>query len=216
MSRKVAIYLHHKCYSSYIVEVINKVCRACGFTDVEEYNHRSIGGNNSYENFSEEFKFKKGITIFRNANTSKGILDKNVKGFHVVRDPRDMIIESAFEKVKELSLQKVIYNEMDSLYCFYSDMASWSPLEWVTEIKAERMKDVDFYKIFISAGLEVDINLVKMIVEESFEARGTTKEGYGFGVEGQWKNHFNDFLKEEFSNRYSSLMKIYDYEGFNA
>jgi len=241
MMGKAAVYLHHKCYSSYVTEIINEVCQIYGIK-VFEYNSRSFAKDKKgkYRNFSKEIGFKEGISIFRNANVNKGILDKDVKGFHIVRDPRDMLVSAAYshkythptgnwpglerfrKEVKELSIGRVIRRELTFLGAFLDDMRGWGPMEWVSTIKAEELKSEDFIDIFKAAGMNVDLGLIELIMEKnSFENRTGRSVGeeditshYRSGRQGQWKDHFNKLIKYEFIKMYGKLISSYGYEKF--
>ncbi len=227
--KKVAVYLHRKCYSSYVVGVINELCGIYRFANVFEYDSRSSSKDKKgrYRDFNKDIGFKDGINIFRNANVNKGILDKTVKGFHIVRDPRGMLASAAHshkydknekgwpglsgfkEAIKDLSIGRIVRKELTFMGVFLEDMREWSPVENVTTLKAEELKAVDFLRIFKSVGLNVDIGLIELIMDKNSIERVKEEK------RGMWKDHFSRLIRYEFQKKYGRLISLYGYENFN-
>lgn len=148
---------HHKAGSSSIVSIISSVCaEMClkrGAYQKGAYNVQEKSGY-SLENFVKENKVD--FAIYRNADSQHIKNLTNYRGFHVVRDPRDILVSAYFshlyshptenwdelniyrKKLQTLSKEEGILAEMEFSRINFERMYNWNySLTNVLELKME-------------------------------------------------------------------------------
>ncbi|HAG80184.1 MAG TPA: sulfotransferase [Cyanobacteria bacterium UBA12227] len=143
---------HHKCGTQWIQGILREVCKDVGYKYNFAYEPRMF--NHDLREFLE--KQKTDIFAYTNANYDyvKGL--DNFKGFHIIRDPRDIVVSGYFshlyshpteqstrireerERLKEVSKDEGLLLEMDFNYNVFKEMYEWNySLENVLEMKME-------------------------------------------------------------------------------
>jgi hypothetical protein len=166
-----AFFGHHKCASTFITDVINSVCWELGLKP------ESVGSpetfNFNLENFVNDSKLDFLIYYSSNDNYVKRL--KNLVGFHVIRDPRDILISAYYSHLKThstrnwpnlavhrkelqgLSKQEGLMCEMECRVDQFNRMAEWNyQRPYILELKFEELvkAPVDSFKsIFRFLGL---------------------------------------------------------------
>jgi len=104
-----AYFGHHKCASTWIREIICQVCREAGISTLFLWNPLTPMGRsalachgysgievNDILNFISKHRIQ--FAVFGNswADIVKTLSTKKIRGFHVIRDPRDIIVSGYF------------------------------------------------------------------------------------------------------------------------
>lgn len=92
-----AYFGHHKCASGYATQIFDDVCRFMGMRNVEYYTPK-MWGYNTHELALDKFAAQNHIECvsFINADSRYlGDISKYV-GFHLIRDPRDIVVSGYF------------------------------------------------------------------------------------------------------------------------
>ena len=134
-----AVYTHHRCASSWIGDFIGFVCRFCGwrlssFDRPDQFRHNLTG-------FLAENNIE--FLYFRNANR-KYIDDiPEHRAFHIIRDPRDILVSGYFshrnshstegwpeliahrQTLQQLSFEDGILAEFEFSSGNFQDIATW-------------------------------------------------------------------------------------------
>ena len=88
----LAYFGHHKCASSWIADIARELCSAAGLVYANVTNPRMFQGD--LKSFASRNRLD--FLAYANANrTFVSALD-NFRGFHVIRDPRDIVVSSYF------------------------------------------------------------------------------------------------------------------------
>jgi len=145
------------------------------------------------------------------------------------------------EKLRKLNKTCGIMAEMDFSRCFLNDLNSWEfkntsnslhvKMEELTADPFVKWLEIFKFMNIIDIGSKYDnvtaprksltsdnVNLI--VTKNSFEVKtGGRNRGveevthhYRKGIHGDWKNHFNDELKDSFKNRHNDLLLKYGYE----
>ena len=81
---------HHKCASTWIVKIVHEICMLTGQQVLEKQ-------SNAISSYEEIFSSRKvDFYICQTSIYEKISTIKNFKGFHVIRDPRDIITSGYF------------------------------------------------------------------------------------------------------------------------
>lgn len=90
-----AYFGHHKCASTYSVAMSYEACNALGLKPLE----RKIAFESSLE---EIFPLKKSTFLISQSSTYEKVKELNghFKGFHIIRDPRDICVSGYFSHIK--------------------------------------------------------------------------------------------------------------------
>ncbi len=175
----LAFFSHHKCASSWILRNI------WNFTADRGYKTRLIRGTDSKEQVAEVFSSnlnKDTATVaLTNARWDMVSALPEFRGFHVVRDPRDMLVSAYFshlkshkvyentpqvfiehrEKLKSLSLEAGLLAEITGpMKDVFHDMREWNPEEedGIIEVKMEDLTAnpaEEFQRIFEALDIPV-------------------------------------------------------------
>jgi len=151
-----AYFGHHKCATSWITRIVMEVCFRLGLT--LEVTHREVNFE-PHGGLAELVADRRAdFLAYTNAKT-KHVQDLSLAaGFHVVRDPRDVLVSAYFshlhshptddwpelqahrEKLKSCSESEGLFLEMDFSEEVFSDMYQWDyTRDDVLEMKLERL-----------------------------------------------------------------------------
>ncbi len=167
----LAYFGHHKCASTWIADIVFDVCSIAGLRAASVHNPRGFDGD--LPEFIERRQLD--FLLYVNANWKYVSVLPDVRGFHVIRDPRDVIVSSYFSHLHthptddwpELvehrkELQRVDKEEgilvvLDFLADVLDDIATW-PYDdpRVIELKMEdlvRSPEATFQHVFDALGL---------------------------------------------------------------
>lgn len=227
---------HHRCGTTWIRDVIRKVC------NIKNINYYVLGGtasnHSNSENASKQFK------CFVNANCNDiEKICKNDKSFHVIRDPRDALISdywsrkvshSITSKEKE-TLRAILVdkNIEDGLIhmldhtTYFAQIKNWPIGEnkKILEVKYEDLLQdelLGFTGIFNFLNLEIDSQVLQEIVTQcSFETLTKRQKGEEKkdqhrrkAMAGDWKNYFRKYpkLHEKANEKIKDLVIKLGYE----
>ena len=87
-----AYFGHHKCASQWIRSVISDVCSLLGLKLA------NVSGPGKFKKDLNAFVLEKGMDFLTYTNANFSFISKldNFKGFHVIRDPRDIVVSAYF------------------------------------------------------------------------------------------------------------------------
>jgi hypothetical protein len=161
---------NHKCASSFIIKIIEQACREIGWKYKVPY--RFSDENLHIQNDDELYYFDNSIDfiLFPESNTKLKQYVQNFKGFHLKRDPRDILVSGYFshkhshstknadfllihrKKLHELSIEDGLIEEMHYEKNTLSNLLNWDYNdENIYESSYEKMiKDTpkELYKAF--------------------------------------------------------------------
>jgi len=143
---------HHKCASSWATNVINCIQKVTGY----EISHQP----------GENIAPTK-LIVYRNSKYEYVKRYKKFKGFHIIRDPRDIVVSAYFShlkthsielmpvldelrpKLQNSSIEEGLYIEMDFLQSIFKDLYEWNyDNKDILEYKFEEitsLTDQDFF-----------------------------------------------------------------------
>lgn len=88
-----AFYGHHKCATKWVLGIVHRLCIENGFRYLNF--HKAGMFNNDLEGYLSNFKAA--FFCYTNANIEQvKNINKTIKGFHIIRDPRDVIVSAYF------------------------------------------------------------------------------------------------------------------------
>jgi hypothetical protein len=167
----LAYFGHHKCASTWIADIVFDVCSVAGLRAASVHNPRGFGGD--LAGFVEARPID--FLLYVNANWEYASPMRDFIGFHVIRDPRDIIVSSYFshlhshptddwpelvEHRKELQgvdEEEGILVVLDFLSDVLDDIGSWHYGDpRVIELKMEdvvRSPEVIFQRVFGALGV---------------------------------------------------------------
>lgn len=134
---------NHKCASSFIIKIIELACREIGWKYKIPY--RYADENLHIKNEDELYSFDNSIDfiLFPESNTRLKQYIQNYKGFHLKRDPRDILVSGYFshkyshstknaafllkhrDKLQKLSLEDGLIEEMHFEEDTLSNLLNW-------------------------------------------------------------------------------------------
>jgi hypothetical protein len=94
MTKLYAYFGHHKCASTWLASIVKQVCLYTGLEFTSFNNQGEFGGNLRKHIVSHDIDF----FAYRNADFRcvESFLAENSIGFHVIRDPRDILVSAYF------------------------------------------------------------------------------------------------------------------------
>jgi hypothetical protein len=136
----LAYFGHHRCASSWIVDVVGAVCRELRLRHVSVHNAREFG--HDLGRFVREERVD--VLTYTNAEHHYAREVEGLRGFHVVRDPRDVVVSAYFshlhshrvdaewpelagrrERLGALSTAEGLMVELDALGWQFGAMRDW-------------------------------------------------------------------------------------------
>ena len=165
-----AYFGHHKCASTYSVNMCYEACNTLGIKPVEE----KIAFNDSPGSI---FPLKKSTFLISQSSTHQKVLELNgdFKGFHVIRDPRDLCVSGYYshlkthfiegwpqlaefrEKLKKLNKEDGLFLEFEYSDFWLQQISSWNYDDPnILEVKMEDLTEnpeEEWLKIFDFLGL---------------------------------------------------------------
>jgi len=152
---------HHKCASSYVKSILNSIASILNMEIGEAMDSKEL--------ISQEKRLDK-VDFFyllnANRNVAKTVIENldNVKGFHVIRDPRDLIVSAYFShlyshptsgwnvllphraKLESLSKKDGIIAELEFCSEWMEDLYSWDYLENgnILDVKFEQIVEAPY------------------------------------------------------------------------
>ena len=143
---------HHKCGTQWIQGILQEVCQDMGLNYGHAYNAEKF--NHDLELFIANKKID--IFSYTNANYKEVRNLENFRGFHVVRDPRDIVVSAYYshlyshptdqssllqkerEKLQKMSQDEGLLQEIEFNESVFNDMNTWNyEQQDVLEIKME-------------------------------------------------------------------------------
>jgi hypothetical protein len=154
---------HHKCASVWIHAILNEVCKE--LSKKIEYVHSPKQFNRDLKNFIEENRID--FLTYANADIEFVSQLENFKGFHVIRDPRDIAVSSYFshlhshstdnwaalvkhrEKLQNLQKSEGLFLDIEFITPGFKRLEKWNyTLPNVMEVKMEELTQ-DPYNKFV-------------------------------------------------------------------
>ncbi len=151
---KYCYFGHHKCASTWFASILHAACQDLGFS------WNTIG--KLHQRCDDPLDF----LLFRNA-TKEIIPGGKIRGFHVIRDPRDILVSAYFshlyshptdvweqvsgvrKQLSELTIEEGLIYEMDFIREVFDSIFNWDyDREDILELKMERVMQ-DPYGIWI-------------------------------------------------------------------
>lgn len=147
-----AYYGHHKCGTEWICAIVQAVCARAGLKMARHSNADEFGGDIVVFQTATPFDF----WCYTNADIAY-LEDLPIRGFHVVRDPRDVVVSAYFshrnshptvgwpallpfrERLRTLSQEDGLLAEMDFLMPVLASMLSWRESTLVRELHFEAL-----------------------------------------------------------------------------
>jgi hypothetical protein len=164
MKQPLAYFGHHKCASNWCVNVVRSCCEALGTTSAtfnnwllfeEDCKRQSYGYHKDFLLNAERAGC--GFLCITDCDDSIRQATPFERGFHVVRDPRDIIVSAYFShmnthnidylpgmeknrrELQSMSKRDGLLHTMDFLAGLMEDLASWQSDDRILEV---RMEDV--------------------------------------------------------------------------
>jgi hypothetical protein len=143
---------HHKCASTWLNDIVREVCAAAGHPYANVHNPSMFGSD------LNAFVSRKGLEFLAYANANYSFVSAldDFRGFHVIRDPRDIVVSSYFShlhshpttdwpelvdhrrQLQEMGKEQGLYVVMDFLTGVLDDIATWDYSDpRVLELKME-------------------------------------------------------------------------------
>lgn len=220
---------HHKCASVWVRQFIRRVCQVIG------YNYVVYGGNQSH-NIISRFRRHTFHLYVNSTPEIMNLMPKNARGFHVIRDPRDVLISDYYSRRDTHSVDTLYKREMREYlkqhdleqgllymldHCtFYQQIQGWKlgARSNILDIKYEDLilneREI-FGQILNHLGISIPEQKLDAIVDEcSFKSvsggrepgQENTQSHLRKGVSGDWKNYM-----EEGVLVYEAFYKRYGY-----
>ncbi len=148
----VAYYGHHKCGTEWISGIIQAVSSKAGLRVARHSNIAGFGGDIVSLHAAAPFD----VWCFTNARYPI-VQALEVRGFHVMRDPRDIVVSGYFshrnshpldgwpaltvhrDRLRSISKIDGLLVEMDFLRPIFEMMRQWEPLPLVREVRFEEL-----------------------------------------------------------------------------
>jgi hypothetical protein len=156
---------HHKCATSWVMSILRPVCREMNWKYGNFHNPRMFAGNLHDYLVQNQYQFVSYINA--DAQHVSGV-QLPFKGFHIIRDPRDIIVSSYFsslnshptnqwpelithrEKIKTHPLDAGLLLEMDFIHDVMEHLTAWNYNQPnVLELRFEEVTR-DPYQSFLS------------------------------------------------------------------
>lgn len=216
----LAYFGHHKCATQYVNSIIRQVCRNIGLKFISVHNPQMF--NNNLRKYVDESDID--FIAYINANYCYAGLLNNYKGFHVVRDPMDIVVSAYFshlyshptsewpqleefrKNLKQLSKDDGLILEMSFRKNQFEQMYNWNyTLPIVLEIKMEVLTanpNNIFLEIFQFIGFK-DESINKVLSQAIQDNQFSKLAGGRKPGEEDVKNHYRKGLAGDWINHFS-------------
>ena len=190
---------------------------------------------------------EKPSTVLSHGNADRAVVETlaahgPLRGFHVIRDPRDAMVSGYFWHISDQSVDSNPWNverrarlraepdqetgllrEVEFSRCYFDAMAEWDYARPdVLEMRFEAMIADPLSLLrdaFTLVGLPTG-DLERIVAEHDFQrlagGRNRGQEArdhkYRKGIAGDWRNHFTPGITEAFKQRYGGLLVRLGYE----
>lgn len=146
----VAYFGHHKCGTEWITAILRAVCARAGLSLFRSDSERPFDGDIVAFHAQQPFDF----WCYTNADFSF-VHNLDVRGFNVVRDPRDMVVSAYFSHLRshptegwprlrayraylqQLPTSEGLLSEMEFIGPIFATMLMWRPLPGVRQVRFE-------------------------------------------------------------------------------
>ena len=235
-SPMMAYFGHHKCGSVSICAIVEAVCAKCGLTVARHANPSEFGDDIRQFRAAHPFDF----WCFTNADIHV-VAQTQVHGFHVVRDPRDVVVSGYFshrnshptsawpkliefrERLRSVTKEEGLLLEMDFVSDLFEQMLQWQEIPGVREVKFEELirSPAEMFIELLSPLMPASELMIRQVVDEySFvNLSGGRRPGeedvnhhFRKGVPGDWRNHFTPAHLDRFKALYNPLLVKLGYE----
>ena len=235
MSNKelLAYFGHHKCASTWIHSILTEVCKELSLKIEYVHSHKQ------FDSDLEAFIEKNSIDFLTYANADVDFVGKikNLKGFHVIRDPRDIAVSSYFshlyshptdgwkelarhrERLQTVSKEEGLILDSEFINLGFKQLYHWNyAMPNVLELKMEevtRNPREKFVEIFAHLGIigkRISLKkLYKILERKSFAAlAGGRKPG-----DEDIHSHFRKGIPGDWVNHFTGEHKKYFKEKYN-
>ncbi len=238
-SRPLPVYFgHHKCASGYISQVVSGLCKRANL-DVCRVTSSDAESTARVRRFDFDFLIQQ--------NADQRTMDvmlagRSFRGFHVIRDPRDVLVSAYFSHLHSHRLDPWLRAHRPALARLGQEDGMLLELETITGKVLQNMQawayddpriyetrfevltlrpDPEFRKIFRFLGVPCGKDdLHQVVSRKSFQSlsQGRAKgqeniyHHYRKGIVGDWKNYFTERIKHAFKQHYGQLLIDLGYE----
>ena len=244
---RYAFFGHHKCASLYVREVIIRLSKCQGlnywagsltnrlpydFHNDEKWKKRWIKVKEKIKTFDFNFLIHINAT-----NTISKLINHRYKGFHIVRNPRDILVSAYFShlyshpvatpwmeiqraELKKRNQEDGMLYELDTFTGIHlNKMQNWDyqqPNIYETKFETLTTDQTEWNKILKFIEMPYDPQYLQEILDElSFKNKTNREKGeedkshhLRKGIQGDWKNHFTPKIEKAFSKYGDLLVKL--------
>lgn len=235
MSNKVllAYFGHHKCASTWIHGILTEVCKELSLKIEYVHSHKQ------FDSDLESFVERNNIDFLTYANADIDFVEKieNLKGFHVIRDPRDIAVSSYFshlyshptdgwkelarhrERLQTVSQEEGLILDSEFISLNFKRLYDWNyAMPNVLELKLEEIigdPRGKFVEIFAHLGIfdeKISLERLSEILEQKSFSRlaGGRKPG-----DEDIHSHFRKGIPGDWVNHFNEDHKKYFKEKYN-
>jgi len=146
LKHQIIVGTHHKAGTVWLLKVFQKICRGFGLT----LSHGEIG----------KLRYDCDVLLPRHSNFDLNQLQKERRGIHMIRDPRDILVSGCFYHqrsteqwlhVKQAGLGGLSYQEKINSYPSLEDKILFDMENWgqqcIREILAWNYRDPTFFEV---------------------------------------------------------------------
>lgn len=197
MALQYAYYSHHKCATGWTNSILRELCFYLGLRHRTAHGPEQYGSNGGLRSWVEADHVD--VLAFTNAEFEEVQALPPHRGFHVVRDPRDVLVSAYFshknshptedwpelkahrEDLQDLPMEKGLLKEIEFSRQFLEPMQNWDyGQDHILEVKMEELTgdpDREFRRILCHLGLL------------GVEGSGLIQKGRQYGNRGLYTLH---------------------------
>jgi hypothetical protein len=168
-----AYYSHHKCATGWTNSILRELCFHLGLRHRTAHGPQQYGSHGSLRTWVETHGVE--FLAFTNAKIDQATALSSHRGFHVVRDPRDVLVSGYFshlhshptddwpelqrhrDELQSLSKEEGLLREIEFSRRFFEDMKAWDySQDHILEVKMESLTSapqIQFLKVLRHLGL---------------------------------------------------------------